>query len=280
MKIAYFSDLHVEHSNIILNTQKADVVVLAGDIYALGPAYKRPLNVIEWADATFPDQPVLFVPGNHDFELSHMEQQLEAWKNSCVKTGNHVQCLWDDEAVFGNTRFLGTPLFTDFCSTNNQTLCMDWASSINDFRVTGYKSRVVVPQDYIDFFHQSCAYLNQELDNASHQDKTHVVVTHFAPSIRCQNPDFKRGVESAYWASDCESLVEKSNIWISGHTHFSFTTHIGNNPKKGHLMSNARGYSKIMGLSSDKNFRKDIILDVEKLLSKKPSKKHSSITKI
>ena len=278
MKIAYYSDLHIEHSNILLDTKKADVVVLAGDIYALGASYVKPVSTIDWIQDTFPDTPVVFVPGNHDFELSHMEKQYDSWRNQCAQTNGHVHCLWNDEVVLGDTRFLGTPLFTNFASTNNQQKCMEIAKNIVDFNAIGYKGRLVTPFDYIDLFNQSCDYLHKELNNPSHQDKTHVVVTHFAPATKCQNPNLPSRPESAYWASDCEDLIQQSNIWISGHTHFSFKAKLGDDPKHGHLFSNARGYSKIMGLSSDKNFKKDMLLDTKKVLFARTRKKVSGKT--
>ncbi len=60
MKLHILSDLHTEFSDFEAPETDADVVVLAGDI-GVGT------GGIEWAAGQFPDVPVVYVPGNHEF---------------------------------------------------------------------------------------------------------------------------------------------------------------------------------------------------------------------
>lgn len=64
MKLAIYSDLHVEHSLFVPPPAlDADVIVLAGDIHAPGH------NTPKWArrPGGFGERPVIYVPGNHEF---------------------------------------------------------------------------------------------------------------------------------------------------------------------------------------------------------------------
>lgn len=60
MRIRILSDLHVDSAPVVLPPVKADVIVLAGDI--------RPgKGALAWIKANFPEQPVVYVLGNHEF---------------------------------------------------------------------------------------------------------------------------------------------------------------------------------------------------------------------
>jgi len=60
MKLHILNDLHIEFEDFAPADIDADVVVLAGDI-GVGTEGLR------WADDRFPDKPVIYVPGNHEF---------------------------------------------------------------------------------------------------------------------------------------------------------------------------------------------------------------------
>jgi predicted phosphodiesterase len=60
MKLHILNDLHIEFEDFEHPVIEADVVVLAGDI-GVG------MEGLRWAEARFPDRPVIYVPGNHEF---------------------------------------------------------------------------------------------------------------------------------------------------------------------------------------------------------------------
>ncbi len=72
----------------------ADVVVLAGDIH-LGP------KGCEWARKQFPDKPVIYVPGNHEYYKHSLPELVETLKaemdgsNVCVLENDAVGSRWD-----------------------------------------------------------------------------------------------------------------------------------------------------------------------------------------
>ena len=111
MKIGYFSDLHLEASNVVLDFSAYDCLIFAGDISAdfflleQFLSYKVPHNI-----------PVIFVPGNHEFYGSEMFTILEKlnhnFPNINIITG--VEGFGLKSVEIGNVRFLGGTLWTDF----------------------------------------------------------------------------------------------------------------------------------------------------------------------
>src|SRR5215831_1241628 len=103
MRLNVLSDLHLSVGGLEHPDTDADVVVLAGDI-------ARPREAVAWA-ARF-SQPVLYVPGNHEYYGSSFDAAAGELKRLCA--GTHVHLLDDGEVVLGNVRFLGSTLWTDF----------------------------------------------------------------------------------------------------------------------------------------------------------------------
>jgi predicted phosphodiesterase len=60
MKLHILSDLHTEFADFAPSATGADIVILAGDI---GVGF----GGVEWAARRFPETPVIYVPGNHEF---------------------------------------------------------------------------------------------------------------------------------------------------------------------------------------------------------------------
>ena len=275
MRIAVFSDLHVEHSNIKLDTSGADLVVLAGDIYALSQAKDGAVCVIDWIASEITHCPVIFVPGNHDFEASDMTRQWDYWKK--VSQGTNVHCLWDEDFVMDDVRFLGTPLFTNFKSTNAQEFCMDWArSGVYDMTVTKVSGHPLTPEHYLEWFEASTKWLREELLKPT--DKKNIVVSHFAPSKKMLNKKYPERLESAYWANDIDDLVSLSDAWISGHTHKSIVVNPPSKKNtKGQMISNARGVSKLFNVSADPNFARDFLFNTNTMMRLEKSPKAKAL---
>jgi len=107
MRLRVLSDLHLEHfdGHRELPPAEADVVVLAGDIH-------RRAEGLAWARQQFPDLPILYVPGNHEFygtsmPLLRQELALEAARYD-------IELLDNRSVTIGEVRFYGTTLWTDF----------------------------------------------------------------------------------------------------------------------------------------------------------------------
>lgn len=250
LNIAVYSDLHIEHSSLRLDVSHADVVVLAGDIFAMGPAYSDEPSLMHWIDQNIPDHPVVFVPGNHDLEDSYWEKQMKVWKEHAHNLGGRIHVLWNESVDIGGVRFLGTPLFTNFASTGHPEVVKVQAKRIPDFnRIFNINGHPITPDLYVDWHTASRNFLTEELGKDPHISK--VVVTHFAPSLKLRNPSNPAQLLDAYWLNDCEDLVSLADVWISGHSHYCCDIVLENG---GRMVSNARGVSKMYGLSADSNF--------------------------
>ncbi|MCY3757714.1 MAG: hypothetical protein OXG96_08330 [Acidobacteria bacterium] len=108
MRIQVLSDLHLEYGGDIPPLAPgAEIVVLAGD---LAPAKHRAIRLAAeiWKDAAH----ILYVPGNHEFHGSDIE---EARRLLALDCGLYGVTLLDTAAVtIGDVRFIGATLWTDF----------------------------------------------------------------------------------------------------------------------------------------------------------------------
>lgn len=76
-RLLILSDLHLDHRALSPEydgkrlDEQADVVVLAGDIHV-------GTKGLRWARETFPDKPIVYVAGNHEFFGQHWRGHLDA----------------------------------------------------------------------------------------------------------------------------------------------------------------------------------------------------------
>ena len=98
MKLHILNDLHIEFEDFAQPTTDADVVILAGDI-GVG------MEGLNWAENRFPDRPVIYVPGNHEF-YHHDIALIDELK---TQAPDHIRVLNDDQVIIGGVRFLGSP---------------------------------------------------------------------------------------------------------------------------------------------------------------------------
>lgn len=151
MKLHILSDLHTEFTDFDSPHADADVVVLAGDI-GVG------MDAIEWAERQFPEVPVVYVPGNHEFygcDIRDIDSFLAAAPANFRILNNH-SCEIDD------VRFLGCTLWTDFkfygdgeawfARQQAKSLIVDFASIRNG-------NRLFTPEDSVDLHKVSVAWL-------------------------------------------------------------------------------------------------------------------------
>lgn len=262
MKIAFASDLHTEASGIDLDPGNGDVFAAIGDIQAP----RRRLRSTDehegvwWLRERVQDRPVLFVPGNHDYEGSKPFEALEAMRRSAE--GSNVHVLWNDRVDIGGVRFLGTPLWSNPLlgkegMAEEITRVIENNTDLN--RVYGDDGKPLPLSWVIEQHRIARQFLQEELTRDLHIPK--VVLTHWAPSVRSQKPEFADQMHSGYWASDSEDLVALSNLWLHGHIHDSVNYRIGNDPLRGLVMSNPRGWSKTFGLATNTDFHQPCVID-------------------
>ena len=216
MKIRAMSDLHIEFFDFEPHPEvPADVVVLAGDI--LTEHYG-----VQWARKCFPDLPIIYVMGNHEFYDARYERVLERAREEAVK--RHIQLLEKDQVIIDGVRFLGTTLWTDFAVEEPllpRSIAYRYANgSMTDFSIIRYGNGMLSAQVSHDLHKLARAWLIDRL--AEPFDGKTVVITHHLPHRLSIDPRFERHPLNPAFASHMPELVRPPvNLWIHGHTHCS-----------------------------------------------------------
>lgn len=232
MRLQVFSDLHLESCPIEPVPKNAEVVVLAGDIHQ-GTAG------VKWAKKHWPDCPVIYVPGNHEFYNHSMPGLIKDLRREAK--GSNVRVLENNAVEIGGYVFLGCTLWTDFQLWPDAREAMRFANQqMNDFWVvqkpTGNK--MYSAEDSAKRHAASVRWLTKRF--ARHNPARTIVVTHHAPSPWSNSPKNALDMLNAAFASDLNPLIKASGIplWIHGHTHYNVDYKIGAT----RIYSNQRGY--------------------------------------
>jgi predicted phosphodiesterase len=260
MKLHILSDLHLEFSTFQPLATDADVIVLAGDI---GKGNKG----VYWARETFPDRPILYVPGNHEFYGTQRLETLHLLRIAGQQTG--VQILDEDEVVLDGVRFLGATLWTDFLlfgKAKQSAAMYDGRIFLNDFRRISDEGIAregwlregntrFTPARSIELHEHSLAWLKAKL-NEPFNGKT-VVVTHHLPSRLSVVERFKDSLLSACFASELDSLFGKMDLWVHGHTHDNLDYEANGT----RVICNPRGYVTYNG-AENFDFKPDLVVEL------------------
>ncbi|MEA2117936.1 metallophosphoesterase [Halovibrio sp. HP20-50] len=217
MRLRILSDLHLEFFDGYreLPEVDADVVILAGDIH-------RKSEGLAWARHRFPNTPIIYVPGNHEFydtcmPLLRDELALEAERLD-------IELLDNRAVTLNGVRFYGTTLWTDFAlyagdPTQNPAETESKALRyMPDYRIVQTApGRVFTPDASRQLHAEALDWLESEL--AKPFDGPKVVVSHHAPLHDCIPGQYLGDVLSPAFASNLPHLMGKMDVWVHGHVH-------------------------------------------------------------
>ena len=232
-RLRILSDLHLEFSDWTPPPVVADAVVLAGDI-SVGK------HGIQWARRQFPDTPVVYVPGNHEFFGARLPDALDELRAEAQHLG--VYLLDGDECVLGGTRFLGTTLWTDYALHGSASADLDRAMAdavveMNDFRMIQWAGGDPLEPTLVREIHfKRARWLAQRL--AEPFAGSTVVVTHHLPHRQSIHPKYAGTRFNPCFASDLDHLVRAPVVlWVHGHTHESLDYVVNGDRKSTRLNS-------------------------------------------
>jgi predicted phosphodiesterase len=250
-KLHILSDLHLEFSTFEPPATDADIIILAGDI---GKGNKG----VYWARDKFPDKPILYLPGNHEFYGTQRQETLSLIKIAGMQC--RVTVLDDSELILqqDNLRILGATLWTDFCLFGEDTKEIAIHAGfqcLNDFRMIHDGRLGFFPESSIVLHEKSLAWLKAKLDEPF--DGKTVVVTHHLPSKRSVVDRFKDDLLSACFASELDYLFGKMNLWIHGHTH----DNLDYEAKGTRVICNPRGYVTYRG-QENFDFNPGLVIEI------------------
>jgi len=245
VNIQLLSDLHLE-SNPDFKAQPvpgADVLVLAGDIGSyqqgslltergvpdFGLARFSPLPVAQ-GGAGWPT-PVLFLPGNHEYDGLDFDATHARLRETCERLG--MVWLEQETVVLQGVRFVGSTLWTDFdalsaaqAQAGEITLGEQLKAREKAFRAANYylsknhsfrSGQPLLAADVREQGLQSQAWLRQAL--AQPFDGPTVAVTHFAPSLLSADPRYGLAPGTAGFCNALDDLLPLADVWLHGHLH-------------------------------------------------------------
>lgn len=227
-------------------------------------------EAVWWLRTKLPsDRPVLFVPGNHDYEGTRFPHALAAMRRAAE--GSNVVVLCNEALTIDGVRYIGSPLWADPAQgrADPQDIYEAVELAADQRRARDEFGRPLTGEWLAHQHKISRKFIASEL--AAHRDVPTVVLTHWDPSFRSQDVRFSGQDISGYWASDCEDLVCRANVWIHGYIHDKIDYRVGSDPTRGLVRANPRGFSKVFGIATNPGFDPGGVgLDLSALLSPRP----------
>ena len=246
VNIQLLSDLHLESNPHFkpVPLPGADLLVLAGDIGSyqsgsllgslgiadFGLARFSPLST-DQGGADWPT-PVLFLPGNHEYDGLDFDEAGARMREACARLG--LIWLERESVVLQGIRFVGCTLWSDFDAlTTSQaqagadiTLTEQLKAREKAFRAANFylkknhalrHGQPMLAEQVRAESLTSQAWLRQAL--AQPFDGPTVVVTHFAPSLLSADPRYGIVPGTAGFCNALDDLLPRATLWLHGHLH-------------------------------------------------------------
>ena len=248
MKIQLLSDLHLEtHADFVPQpAPDADVLVLAGDVgsYQAGSGLTA-LGDSDFGLARFSPLrgwpvPVLFVPGNHEYDGLDFDEAHARLRETCARLG--ITWLERESVTLQGVRFVGTTLWSDFDALGPLAgrmpvqapaahavpggYTLQLKAREKAFRAANYYLRKTGTmrhgQDWLaEQIREHALVCQQWLQQALAEPHTGttVAVTHFAPSLRSADPRYGETPGTAGFCNALDALLPHAQLWLHGHLH-------------------------------------------------------------
>jgi len=256
MKIQLLSDLHLEANPGLRFTPApdADLLVLAGDIGSYqtlkdGSTLAEP----DWGLQRFSPLPqfagwpvpVVFVPGNHEYDARDFDETHTALRRTCDRLG--LVWLEREQWLHQGVRFVGTTLWADFDALAHTLPAAEALKARHKaFRAANFYLRTMATQRGGGLFDAAAmreqalrcqTWLAEAL--AQPFDGSTVVVTHFAPSLRSADPRYGLTPGTAGFCNALDPLLGHADLWLHGHLHCSHDYTAG----RCRVVANPMGYA-------------------------------------
>lgn len=239
MRAWIFSDLHIDVNArtpwvIPEPRPEHDVVIVAGDICQ---GLER--GVCWIAEHGLNRNPVIYVPGNHEYYGFDFDAERAAGRAAAAHFPN-IHVMDRGAVAIDGVVFVGATLWTDYRlygERSAEAAMMRAERTMNDHRMIRRRDRLWEASDAAVEFEQSAKWLETQLE--AHGGEC-VVVTHTAPSLRSIAAQYQTDLLSAAFASNLDPVVERTRLWVHGHTHAGRDYRLG----QCRVISNPRGYTR------------------------------------
>lgn len=274
MKLQLLSDLHLETDASFAATPAADadLLVLAGDI---GSYQKRRDGTVmdepDWGLRRFSPlpqhggwpTPVLFVPGNHEYDGLDWDEAHAGLRRACDRLG--IAWLERETLQIDGVRFIGTTLWSDYDAlapadtTETERLRLREkafrAANFYLHKMAGLRSGALFDAAAMRELGLECQDWLREALAQPHDGPT-VVVTHFAPTLHSADPRYGLAPGTAGFCNALDDLLPLADLWLHGHLHCATDAQVG----RCRIMANPLGYAR-KGEQAD--FRPTLTVHVE-----------------
>lgn len=233
MKIALASDIHLEFGDINLqNTEKADVLILSGDICVAADIGKPdPNDIIESARSnritdffrrcSFQFPHVVYVMGNH--EHYHGDFANSASKIKSMLASNmlsNVYLLDKEVKVINDVTFIGGTLWTDMNKEDPITL-QSMTRMMNDFRCVDNSNRQVSYRNYVYVYDENGQIRKDAFGQTLTQVEFNTRTARFSPEDAVE--DHKKMIE--YIRLMIEGKFDDKFVVVGHHSPSKLSTH-------------------------------------------------------
>ena len=280
MKIQLLSDLHLE-ANPGFQPEPApgaDLLVLAGDIGSYQTRYDGSVMLeADWGLQRFSPlaqfagwpAPVVFVPGNHEYDAMDVDTAHHGLRQACERLG--IQWLERETLQLDGVRLIGTTLWADFDALGDLPAKVPPAEqSTGKARSAGRAALAPDPLTHRlrqreKAFRAANHYLvkmagqrhgrlfdaeamramaldcQQWLREALAQpfEGSTVVVTHFAPTLHSADPRYGLSPGTAGFCNALDDLLSQADLWLHGHLHCPQDRQVG----RCRIVANPLGYA-------------------------------------
>lgn len=279
MKLQLLSDLHLEANPgfVAEPAAGADLLVLAGDIGSY--QVRRDGSVMpepDWGLRRFSPLPqyaawpvpVVFVPGNHEYDALDVDTAHAALRATCDRLG--IQWLERDVLTLGDVRLVGTTLWADYDALAEQVeipprpgapgrarakpiarapvdpLTHRLRQREKAFRAANFYLSKMEGRRHGALFDAAAmrelalecqAWLRDAL--ATPFEGRTVVVTHFAPTLHSADPRYGLSPGTAGFCNGLDDLLPQADLWLHGHLHCPQDRRVG----RCRIVANPLGYA-------------------------------------
>jgi predicted phosphodiesterase len=286
VNIQLLSDLHLEsHPHFTAQPLAgADLLVLAGDIgsYQHNSDLTR-LGVPDFGLARFSPRPVheggagwptpvIFVPGNHEYDGLEFDEAHQRLRQACERWG--LIWLEQESVVLQGVRFVGCTLWSDFDALSSAAgtpanaaaapgaLAEQLKARDKAFRAANFYLRKnhslqagtpMLAEQVREQALKSQRWLRQAL--ATGFDGPTVAVTHFAPSLLSADPRYGLTPGTAGFCNALDDLLPAAQLWLHGHLHCP-QDYVSRGCR---VVANPLGYAR---KGEQKNYRPELLIGV------------------
>jgi len=194
-------------------------------------------------------QRIFYIPGNHEYYSIDPDDIVPFYeideKLFQLEKITRVELLIRKKIELPEITLLGTTLWSslDLTKIDAIQVCLN---DFNKIYLTGcdlFGKKNIEPIQYLEWYHRDVKWLQSQLESLNKDDhitsKPVWVLTHHLPSFKCIDPKYKNSSHiNSCFASNLDYLVEKTDVWLFGHSHTNISIEIENTI----VMSNPLGY--------------------------------------